>query len=36
MVYGLNLLAAAVAYVVLQSMIIRQQGEGSPDGESVP
>lgn len=29
MVYGLNLLGAAVAFVVLQSMIIASQGEGS-------
>jgi uncharacterized membrane protein len=29
-VYGLNLLSAAVAYVVLQTVIIRQQGPESP------
>ncbi len=29
-VYGLNLLAAAVAYFVLQSVIIRSQGKDSP------
>ncbi len=29
-VYGLNLLAAGVAYWVLQSVIIRSQGPGSP------
>ena len=29
-VYGLNLLAAALAYYVLQTVIIRQQGEESP------
>jgi uncharacterized membrane protein len=28
--YGLNLLAAAIAYFVLQTMIIRQQGPESP------
>ncbi|WP_144127585.1 TMEM175 family protein [Catellatospora sichuanensis] len=29
-VYGLNLLASALAYVVLQTVIIRQQGPDSP------
>ena len=29
-VYGLNLLAAAVAYFALQTVIIRQQGPASP------
>ena len=29
-VYGANLLLAAIAYFVLQTAIIRQQGEGSP------
>ncbi|MEV4534494.1 TMEM175 family protein [Asanoa sp. NPDC049518] len=29
-VYGLNLLAASVTYVVLQTVIIRQQGPASP------
>jgi uncharacterized membrane protein len=29
-VYGLNLLASAVAYVVLQTVIIRRQGPESP------
>lgn len=29
-VYGVNLLLAAVAYYVLQTVIIRQQGPGSP------
>ena len=29
-VYGLNLLLAAIAYYVLQSVIIRSQGSGSP------
>jgi uncharacterized membrane protein len=28
--YGLNLLAAALAYLVLQTVIIRQEGPGSP------
>jgi uncharacterized membrane protein len=30
MVYGVNLLAAAVAYYVLQTMIVRTEGEGAP------
>ncbi|MEU6207339.1 TMEM175 family protein [Micromonospora musae] len=34
-VYGLNLLSAAVAYVVLQQVIIRQQGPDSPLREAV-
>ena len=34
-VYGLNLFAAGLAYVVLQTVIIRQQGEGSPLREAV-
>jgi hypothetical protein len=34
-VYGLNLLAAGLAYVVLQTIIIRQQGPGSPLREAV-
>jgi uncharacterized membrane protein len=34
-IYGLNLLAAALAYVVLQTVIIRQQGEDSPLREAV-
>jgi uncharacterized membrane protein len=29
-VYGINLLAAAVAFYVLQTVVIRQQGPGSP------
>jgi len=29
-VYGVNLLLAAIAYYVLQTVIIRHQGEGSP------
>jgi uncharacterized membrane protein len=29
-VYGANLLAAAIAYYILQSVIIRNQGKGSP------
>ena len=29
-IYGLNLIAAAVAYLVLQTVIIRQQGADSP------
>jgi uncharacterized membrane protein len=29
-IYGVNLLAAAIAYVVLQTVIIRQQGPASP------
>jgi uncharacterized membrane protein len=29
-IYGVNLLLAAIAYFVLQSVIIRQQGPGSP------
>src|SRR5215831_16289901 len=29
-VYGVNLLAAAIAYYILQSVIIRTQGKGSP------
>jgi uncharacterized membrane protein len=34
-VYGLNLLAAGLAYVVLQTVIIRRQGERSPLREAV-
>jgi len=34
-VYGVNLLAAGLAYVVLQTIIIRQQGAGSPLREAV-
>ena len=34
-VYGVNLLAAGLAYVVLQTIIIRQQGPGSPLREAV-
>jgi uncharacterized membrane protein len=34
-VYGLNLLAAGVAYVVLQTVIIRQQGSESPLRQAV-
>jgi uncharacterized membrane protein len=34
-VYGVNLLAAAVAYVILQNLIIKQQGDGSPLREAV-
>ena len=34
-VYGLNLLAAGVAYVILQTVIIRQQGPDSPLREAV-
>jgi uncharacterized membrane protein len=34
-VYGLNLLAAALAYYVLQTLIIRQQGPESPLREAV-
>src|SRR5262245_25265184 len=34
-VYGLNLLIAAVAYFVLQTVIIRQQGPGSPLRQAV-
>jgi uncharacterized membrane protein len=34
-VYGVNLFAAAVAYVILQTVIIRQQGEGSPLREAI-
>ena len=34
-VYGLNLFTAGVAYVVLQTVIIRQQGPGSPLREAV-
>jgi uncharacterized membrane protein len=33
--YGLNLLAAAVAYYVLQTVIIRQQGDESPLRDAV-
>ena len=33
--YGVNLLAAGVAYVILQTVIIRQQGEGSPLREAI-
>jgi uncharacterized membrane protein len=29
-VYGFNLLAAAIAYVIMQTVIIRAQGSGSP------
>ena len=35
LVYGVNLLAAGLAYVVLQTIIIRQQGAGSPLREAV-
>jgi uncharacterized membrane protein len=35
LVYGSNLLAAGLAYVVLQTVIIRQQGTGSPLREAV-
>ena len=35
LVYGVNLLAAGLAYVVLQTVIIRQQGPGSPLREAV-
>jgi uncharacterized membrane protein len=34
-IYGINLLAAAVAYYVLQQVIIRQEGPGSPLREAV-
>jgi len=34
-VYGVGLLAAGLAYVVLQTIIIRQQGPGSPLREAV-
>jgi uncharacterized membrane protein len=34
-VYGLNLLAAAIAYYVLQSVIIRSQGKDSPLRDAV-
>ncbi|WP_326557400.1 TMEM175 family protein [Micromonospora sp. NBC_01796] len=34
-VYGLNLLAAAIAYFVLQTVIIRQQGPESPLRQAV-
>ncbi|WP_200215835.1 TMEM175 family protein [Micromonospora coerulea] len=34
-IYGLNLLSAAVAYVVLQRVIIRQQGPESPLRQAV-
>jgi uncharacterized membrane protein len=34
-VYGLNLFAAGLAYVVLQTVIIRQQGEDSPLREAI-
>jgi uncharacterized membrane protein len=33
--YGVNLLAAGLAYVVLQTVIIQQQGPGSPLREAV-
>jgi uncharacterized membrane protein len=35
LVYGVNLLAAGLAYVVLQTIIIRQQGADSPLREAV-
>ncbi|WP_030441842.1 TMEM175 family protein [Actinoplanes subtropicus] len=35
LVYGVNLLAAGLAYVVLQTVIIRQQGADSPLREAV-
>jgi uncharacterized membrane protein len=35
LVYGVNLLAAGLAYVVLQTVIIRQQGAESPLREAV-
>jgi uncharacterized membrane protein len=34
-VYGLNLLVAAIAYFTLQTVIIRQQGPGSPLRQAV-
>ncbi|WP_406068555.1 TMEM175 family protein [Micromonospora sp. NBC_01638] len=34
-IYGLNLLSAAIAYFVLQTVIIRQQGPGSPLRQAV-
>jgi uncharacterized membrane protein len=34
-IYGVNLLAAAIAYVVLQTVIIRQQGPDSPLRQAV-
>jgi len=34
-IYGLNLLSAAIAYYVLQSVIIRQQGADSPLQQAV-
>ncbi|PWU45299.1 hypothetical protein DLE60_19070 [Micromonospora globispora] len=34
-IYGLNLLGAAIAYFVLQTVIIRQQGPGSPLRQAV-
>jgi len=34
-IYGVNLLAAAIAYVVLQTVIIRQQGAESPLRQAV-
>ncbi|WP_328472803.1 TMEM175 family protein [Actinoplanes sp. NBC_00393] len=34
-VYGLNLLAAAVAYLILQTTIIRQEGDESPLRQAV-
>ena len=34
-IYGLNLLSAAIAYYVLQTVIIRQQGADSPLREAV-
>jgi uncharacterized membrane protein len=34
-IYGVNLLAAAIAYVVLQTVIIRQQGPESPLRQAV-
>ena len=33
--YGIILLAAAVAYFLLQTMIVRQEGEGSPLGRAL-
>jgi uncharacterized membrane protein len=34
-IYGINLLVAAIAYFMLQTMVIRQQGPGSPLRQAV-